>query len=60
MSATLNTNNTLHISNYKKALMTIFDKKKAWNYLSEQREIALKRKETLEKTFMPGVEVMYH
>lgn len=40
--------------------MTIFDKKKAWNYLIEQREIALKRKETLEKTFMPGVEVIYH
>ena len=51
MTATLNTNHTLngysHISNYKKALLSMFDKKKTWNYLNEQREAALKRKEEL-------------
>ena len=65
MTAPLNTNHTLngysHISNYKKALMAIFDNKKAWNYLNEQREAALKRKKELSYTCVPDIdEVIYH
>ena len=61
MTATLNTNNTLHISNYKKALMSMFDKKKAWNYLNEQREATLKRKKELSATYIADMgEVIYH
>ena len=65
MTATLNSNHTLngysHISNYKKALMTIFDKKKAWNYLNEQREVELKRKKELSATGIHDMDkVIYH
>jgi len=27
-----------HVSNYKKALLSVFDKKKTWNYLSKDRK----------------------
>ena len=65
MTATLNTNHTLngysHISNYKKALMAMFDKKKTWNYLNEQRVAAVKRKEALSAICIPDMdEVIYH
>lgn len=64
MTATLNTNHTLngysHISNYKKALMATFDKKKVWNYLKEQREVEVQRKRELAFNLMPDVEVIYH
>ncbi|MCW8821996.1 MAG: hypothetical protein OQK45_07190 [Sulfurovum sp.] len=49
-----------HISNYKKALLSIFDKKNVWNYLKEQRVTALKRKKALEKQFRLDSEVIYH
>ncbi len=42
MTASLSNNHiskgNVHISNYKKTLLSVFDKKKAWNYLSKQRE----------------------
>ena len=65
MTATLNTNHTLngysHISNYKKALMAMFDKKKTWKYLNEQRVAAVKRKNELSYTCIPDMgEVIYH
>ena len=33
------------ISSYKKALLSIFNRKKAWNYINLQREAASKRKQ---------------
>lgn len=65
MTATLHTNHNLngysHISNYKKTLMSMFDKKKTWKYLNEQREAAVKRKKELSATFIPDIdEVIYH
>jgi hypothetical protein len=27
-----------HVSNYKKALLSVFDKKKTWNYLTKDRK----------------------
>lgn len=51
-----------HISNYKKALVSIFDKKKTWNYLKEQRKIALEKKalKKREKELPKVNEVIYH
>ena len=65
MTATLdrnqNFNGYLHRSNYKKALSSLFDKKKTWHYLNEQREAALKRKEELSKIRIANIdEVIYH
>ena len=64
MTATLNNNNLTghsHISNYKRALSSLFDKKKTWSYLNEQRESALKRKKELSAIRMSKMdEVIYH
>jgi len=59
MSVTINTHS--HISNYKRALYSLFDKKKTWHYLNEQREAALKRKKEL-SNIRVGImdEVVYH
>lgn len=49
MTATLNHNNIngySHMSNYKRTLSSLFDKKKTWNYLNEQRKAALQRKKS--------------
>lgn len=48
------------ISSYKKAILSIFDKKKAWNYVSIQREAASKRKKEFKKHFISNAEVIYH
>ena len=65
MSATLTNQYSLnghsHLSNYKRALSSLFDKKKTWNYLNEQREAALKRKKELSHIRMSQMdEVIYH
>ena len=65
MTATLDRNQNLnghsHRSNYKKALSSLFDKKNTWNYLNEQREAALKRKNELAKIRISNMdEVIYH
>ena len=31
-------NSKARVSNYKKALLSVFDKKKTWNYLSKDRK----------------------
>ena len=48
------------ISNYKKALLSIFNKKKVWNYVNIQREVASKRKKEFKKHFISDAEVVYH
>ncbi len=48
------------ISSYKKALTSIFDKKKVWNYISIQREAASKRKKEFRKHFISDAEIVYH
>lgn len=48
------------ISSYKKALLSIFNKKKAWNYVNIQRESASKRKKEFKKNFISDAEVVYH
>jgi len=64
MTYTANGKNVLnghsHISNYKKALLSTFDKKKVWNYLKEQRVTAFKRKKELEKQYRFDSGVIYH
>jgi len=51
-----------HISNYKKALVSIFDKKKIWEYLKEGRKVALKEKKRLStrRSLAPTDDVIYH
>jgi len=46
---TVNLNKHTHISNYQKALVSIFDKKKTWEYLKDGRRIALNKKIALKK-----------
>ena len=64
MTAILNSNHVLngkvHISYYKKALSSIFDKKKAWNYINERRAAAAKRKKEIKKHFLLDEEVLYY
>jgi hypothetical protein len=62
MVAAFNSNHgsagNVHISNYKKALLSMFDKKKAWHYLNEQREKRQKNRE-MEKLLLSD-QVIYH
>ncbi|WP_295421319.1 hypothetical protein [Sulfurovum sp.] len=62
MTATLNSNHNfkgnVHISNYKKALLSMFDNKKIWNYLNEQRVQRQKSRE-MEKLILSD-QVIYH
>ena len=64
MTAILDSNQVLNgnvpISNYKKALSSIFDKKKAWNYFHERRSAAAKRKQEIKKYFLLDAEVLYN
>ena len=58
MTATISNHNlkgNVHVSNYKKALLDIFDKKKVWNYLDQQRQL---RKDKKKEVFLG--EVIYH
>lgn len=46
---------------HKKSLFSLFDRKKTWNYINEQREAALKRKKEFSKMRMSKMdEVIYH
>ena len=62
MDAAFNSNHSftgnVHISNYKKALLSMFDKKKAWHYLHDEREKYQRNKE-MEK-FIFSNQVIYH
>lgn len=64
MIVSFNTQHVLNgyspISSYKKALLSIFTKKKVWNYINIQREAASKRKQALKKDFILDEEVIYH
>ena len=64
---TANLNRHTHISNYQKALISLFDKKEIWDYLNEERKaalkkkVALKRKKELSKSVLSkSDEVIYH
>ncbi len=53
-------NGNVPIINYKKALSSIFDKKKAWNYFNERRVAVAKRKQEVKKHFLLDAEVLYN
>lgn len=48
------------INKYKKAMLSLFDKKKAWNYISIQREAAAKRKKEFKNNFLSDAKVIFH
>lgn len=48
------------INKYKKAMLSLFDKKKAWNYVSIQREAAEKRKQEFKNHFLSDAKVIFH
>ena len=48
------------ISSYKTAMLSLFNKKKVWNYVSIHREAASKRKKEFKKHFISDAEVIYH
>lgn len=48
------------IKKYKKAMLSLFDKKKAWNYVSIQREAAAKRKKEFKNYFLSDAKVIFH
>ena len=60
MTATLSNNHDL-TSNYKQSLLSLYENKKVWKYLNEQRKAALKRKKDL-STIRTSItdEVIYH
>ncbi len=60
MDATVNHSSTgnVHISNYKKALLAMFDKKKVWHYLNNERAKYQKNKKMENLIF--SNQVIYH
>ena len=48
------------INKYKKAMSSLFDKKKAWNYVSIQREAAAKRKNEFKNQLFSDAKVIFH
>ena len=60
MDATVNHSSTgnVHISNYKKALLAMFDKKKVWHYLNNERA-KYQRNKKMENLIFSN-QVIYH
>ena len=60
MDATVNHSSTgnVHISNYKKALLAMFDKKKVWHYLNNERAKYQRNKKVENLIF--SNQVIYH
>jgi len=48
----------VHISNYKKALLAMFDKKKVWHYLNNERAKFQRNKKM--ENFIFSNQVIYH